>query len=88
MLIISNFLLKLESQCRYCVDFLISGIEYNCKAFQKTLDLPSKIKIDEDVNERDDAETSDDTNISIKDLSLKNNINLLIEKAINNLTSI
>ena len=27
------FLLKLESQCRYCVNFLISGIEYNCKAF-------------------------------------------------------
>jgi len=27
------FLLKLESQCRYCVDFLISEFEYNYKAF-------------------------------------------------------
>ena len=82
------FLLKLESQCQYCVNFLISGIEYNCKAFQKTLDLPSKIKIDEDVNKRGDAETSDDTNISIEDLSLENNIDLFIKKAINDLTSI
>jgi len=52
------------------------------------LDLPSKINIDEDVNERGDAETNDDTNISIKDLSLENNIDLLIKKTINNLTSI
>jgi len=52
------------------------------------LDLPNKIKIDEDVNKRGDAETSDDTNISIEDLSLENNIDLFIKKAINDLTSI
>jgi hypothetical protein len=81
------FLLKLESQCRYCADFLISGIEDNCKAFQKTLDSPSNIKMDEDVNEKSGTETSDDTNISVEDLSLENNIDLLIERAINVLTS-
>ncbi|CAI2188690.1 17350_t:CDS:1, partial [Funneliformis geosporum] len=65
------FLLKLKSQYQYCANFLISGIKDNCKAFQKTLDLLGKIKIDEDVNKRNDSEISDNTNISIEDLYLE-----------------
>ncbi len=64
------FLFKLESQCRYCADYLISEIENNCKAFQKTLDSFDKIVIDENINELDITGPSDDTNIGIKDFSL------------------
>ncbi|CAI2196096.1 672_t:CDS:1, partial [Funneliformis geosporum] len=73
----------LESQCRHCADYLISGIENNCKTFQKTLDSFVKIVTDEDVNELDVTRPNDDTNISIEDFSLDNNIDSLFEKAIN-----
>ena len=43
------FLFKLESQCWYYTDYLISGIESNCKAFQKTLNSFSRIVIDESI---------------------------------------
>lgn len=31
------FLFKLTSRCKYCIDYLVSGIEKNCKAFQKSV---------------------------------------------------
>lgn len=51
------FLFKLESQCRYCIDYLVSGIKSNCKAFQKTLETFGKIEIDKDVKEAGDTKT-------------------------------
>ncbi|CAG8647814.1 6023_t:CDS:2, partial [Paraglomus brasilianum] len=79
---------ELESQCQYCADYLVSGIEENCKAFQKALDSFDRIVTDECVNESDIVETSDDTNISIEDFSLDNNIDLLIERAISTLANV
>ena len=68
------FLFKLQSQCQYCTDYLVSGIESNCKAFQKTLNSFGGIVTDENTKELDDVETEDNTNISDEDFSLDNNI--------------
>ena len=65
------FLSKLESCCRYCTDYLISGIEKNCEAFQKTLNsLGGRVNTDEIVV----TKTSDDINISGEDIFLDENI--------------
>ncbi len=82
------FLFKLESQCRYYTNYLVSEIESNYKTFQKTLNLFNRIIIDKSINELDDIKTKDNTNISDKDFSLNNNINLLFKRAVNALTSI
>ena len=34
------FLFKLGSQCQYCTDYLVSGIQENCKNYQKSLTSP------------------------------------------------
>jgi len=82
------FLFKLGSQCWYCTDYLVSRIESNCKAFQKTLNSFSRIVIDESINELDNIETEDNTNIGDRDFSLNNNVDLLFERAVNTLISI
>ncbi len=61
------FLFKLGSQYQYCTDYLISGIEKNCKNYQKSLTLFNKMVINESRNESDDTETTDNTNIDSKD---------------------
>ena len=62
------FLFKLGSQCRYCKDYLICGIEANCKAFQKTLNSSSVRVKDESIDEIDVIdEPSDNTNINDED---------------------
>ena len=76
------FLFKLGSQYQYCTDYFISGIEKNCKNYQKTLTLFDKMIINED-----DTETTDNTNIGSEDFSLDNNIDLLFENAMNTLTN-
>ncbi|CAI2201660.1 4131_t:CDS:1, partial [Funneliformis geosporum] len=77
----------LESQCQYCTDYLVSGIEKICKNYQKALTLFNKMVINEGRNELDDTETTDNTNIGDDDLSLDNNIDLLFENAMNILTN-
>ena len=81
------FLFKLDSKCQYCADYLISTIENNCKAFQKTLDSFGRIVTDENINELDIIEPNDNTNIGIEDFSLDNNIDSLFERAVNTLTN-
>ncbi|CAI2171997.1 10734_t:CDS:2 [Funneliformis geosporum] len=68
------------------------GIEANCKAFQKTLNLLGVKAKDEGIDEMDVTEPSDDTNISDEDFFLdininQDNIDLLFERAINALKS-
>src|SRR6266498_3607287 len=81
------FLFKLKSQCQYCTDYLVSGIEKNCKNYQKTLTSFDKMVINEGRNESDDTETTDNTNIGSEDFSLDNNIDLLFKNAMNTLTN-
>ncbi|CAI2178395.1 8797_t:CDS:1, partial [Funneliformis geosporum] len=72
--------------------YLISGIETNCKAFQKSLNSSSIRAIDENIDEMDIAEPSDDPNTCDEDFLLDRNIyhdnvDLLFERVINALTS-
>src|SRR6185437_1868291 len=55
------FLFKLGSQCQYCIDYLVSGIETNCKNYQKSLTSFNKMVTNEGRNELDDIETNDNT---------------------------
>ena len=85
------FLFKLESQCQYCNDYIINGIETNCKAFQKTLNSSGMKAKEESIDEIDDT-PDDDTNINDADFLLDinidhDNIDLLFERVINALTS-
>ena len=70
---------KLESCCRYCTDYLKSGIEKNCEAFQKTLNsLGGRVN---------------DNNYSGEDFFLdenvdRSNIDLLVERAITALSNV
>jgi len=82
------FLFKLGSQCQYCTDYLVSGIEKNCKNYQKTLTLFDKMVINKGRNESDDTETTDNTNIGSEDFSLDNNIDLLFKNTMNTLTNV
>jgi len=72
-------LFKLESCCRYCTDYLKSGIEKNCEAFQKTLNsLGGRVN---------------DNNYSGEDFFLdenvdRSNIDLLVERAITALLNV
>lgn len=85
------FLFKLESRCRYCIDYLASGIEKNCKAYQTTLSSLDKKAKDKSVEELNATKTkdsvNDDTNISIDENIDRINIDLLVEKAIDTLTN-
>ena len=82
------FLFKLKSQCQYCINYFISGIEKNCKNYQKALISFNKIIINKGRNkELDNTETTYNTNINSKDFSLNNNINLLFENIMNTLTN-
>ena len=86
------FLFKLESRCRYCIEYLISGIETNCKAFHKSLNFSGTQAKDERIDKMDINETSDDTNTSDEGFLLDgnidlNNVDLLFEKAMNALTN-
>ena len=86
------FLFKLESCCRYCTDYLKSGIEKNCEAFQKTLNsLGGRVNRDETVFM--ETSTSDDNNYSDEDFFLdknvdRSNIDLLVERAITALLNV
>ncbi len=82
------FLFKLQSQCWYCTNYLVSGIESNCKAFQKTLNSFGGMVTDENTKKLDNIGTEDNTNIGDEDFSLDNNINQLFKNAVNILTSV
>jgi len=61
----------------------VSGIESNCKAFQKTLNSFGGMVTDENTKELDDVGIEDNTNIGDEDFSLDNNIDQLFESAVN-----
>lgn len=82
------FLSKLTSQCKYCVDYLVSGIEKNCKVFQKSIDSFGGIVLEENENEWDIVESNDDTNNENEDFTLDNTVDNLLENAKDALKSI
>ncbi|CAG8595369.1 23199_t:CDS:2 [Gigaspora rosea] len=45
----------------YCIDYLVTGIKKNCKAFQKTLELSDKKAKKKDSDNSEVIEASDDT---------------------------
>jgi hypothetical protein len=76
------FLFKLTSQCKYCIDYLVSGIEKNCKAFQKSINsFNGVMEEEENDNEWDNVETSDDTTNENEDFILDNTVDNLLENA-------
>ena len=58
----------------------MSGIEKNCKAFQKSVNSFNGVT-EENENERDNIETSDDTNNENEDFILDNTVDNLLENA-------
>ncbi|CAI2185957.1 18728_t:CDS:2 [Funneliformis geosporum] len=73
-------------------EYLISGIETNCNAFQKSLNSSDTRAKDENIDEMDIAKPSDDPNTRDEDFLLDRNIDhdnmdLLFKKTINALTS-
>ena len=80
-------LFKIGNQCQYCVNYLVSGIESNCKAFQKSVSSFDGMITDEYINELNvtEIETGDTNND--EDFIIYNNIDLQFERAVNALTS-
>jgi len=68
------FLFKLTNQCKYCTNYLVSGIEKNCKVFQKSIDSFSGIVTEENENEWDIIETCDNTNNENEGFTLDNTV--------------
>ncbi|CAG8475822.1 4582_t:CDS:1 [Paraglomus occultum] len=81
------FLLQLESQCRYCAAYLMSGIEKNCRIFQQTVSSFNEMLIGENTDEL--AVEADDSNTGDEDFSLDDdNRDLLFVRALNTLTNV
>ncbi|CAI2193730.1 11312_t:CDS:2, partial [Funneliformis geosporum] len=75
-----------RNQCQYCINYLVSGIESNCKTFQKSVSSFNGMITDEYINKLNIIETETDDTNNDEDFIIDNNIDLQFERAINTLT--
>ncbi len=80
-------LFKIGNQCQYCVNYLVNGIESNCKAFQKSVSSFNGMITDEYINELNVTETETGNTNNNEDFIINNNIDLQFKRAVNALTS-
>ena len=76
-------LFKIGNQCQYCVNYLVSGIESNCKAFQKSVSSFNGMITNEYINELNITETETGDINNDEDFIINNNIDLQFERAVN-----
>jgi hypothetical protein len=81
------FLTGLGSQCQFCTNYLIDGIEKNCRIFQESVSSFGRT-ISESENEWEIPEKCDDTSIGDEDFSLDNSIERLFQDALDVLDAI
>jgi hypothetical protein len=80
-------LFRLGSQCKYCKDYLMSGIEKNCKAFDESVssvETATKVADENNSNVFETTETTENTSAEVDNVVLNSNIDQLYSDAMNN----
>ncbi|RIB29503.1 hypothetical protein C2G38_2136806 [Gigaspora rosea] len=80
--------MRLGSQCKYCKDYLISGIEKNCKAYDESVNSTEKATKVVDKGNSNVPETTETTThtsaVEVDNVVLNSNIDQLYSNAMNN----